>query len=87
MIRIFIGVFVFSCILFGYWWLTLCLSILLLFYFKTYYEILLFGIIYDSIYGLSLPEFWNIRYIFTLTSVVLFIISLMIKKRLIIYES
>jgi hypothetical protein len=76
----------FLCIILGYWWLTWCLAIILLFYFPIYYEIIAFGIFYDGIYGVRLPEFWNINYIFTIASIILFGISLLIKKRLTIYE-
>ena len=87
MIRIVAGIIMCFCIIFGYWWLIWALAILLLFYFPIYYEIIAWGIIYDALYGIALPEFWNIKYIFTLASIVLFLISLIIKKRLIIYES
>ncbi len=73
-------------LVFAYWWITWCLAIILLFYFPVYFEIIALGIAYDALYGLTLPEFWNIKYIFTLASIVLFLISLIIKKRLIIYE-
>lgn len=73
-------------LVFAYWWITWCLAIILLFYFPVYFEIIALGIVYDALYGLTLPEFWNIKYIFTLASIVLFLISLIIKKRLIIYE-
>ena len=74
-------------ILFGYWWLTWILAIIFLFYFNFYIEIAICGVIYDSLYGIPLEEFWNMKYIFTLSSIVLFLISLIIKKRLIVYES
>ena len=64
-----------------------CLAIALLFYFPYYFEIVALGIVYDALYGIAVPEFWDIPYIFTISSVVLFLISLIIKKRLIIYES
>ncbi len=87
MIRSIFGLIILISILFGPWWLTWVLAILLLFYYPVYYEIIAWGIIYDSLYGVSLPEFWNIKYIFTIFSIVIFIISLFIKKRLIVYES
>lgn len=85
-LRIIAGILMFLCIIWGYWWLTWSLAIVLLFYFPFYYEIMAWGIIYDSLYGASLPEFWNIRYVFSIMSILLFIISLVIKKRLIAYE-
>ena len=75
-LRIIAGILMFSSIMWGFWWLTWCLAIALLFYFPFYYEIIAWGIVYDSLYGAPLPEFWNIRYIFTIMSIALFIISL-----------
>lgn len=70
----------------GHWWLTWILVIALLFYFPFYFEIIAWGVIYDSLYGIALPEFWNINYIFSISSIILFMISLLLKKRLTIYE-
>ena len=80
------AILMFCFIMWGYWWLTWCIAIALLFYFPVYYEIILWGIIYDAMYGTALPEFWNIRYIFTIASIVLFLIALFLRKRLVIYE-
>lgn len=77
----------FCCIMWGYWWLVWCTAILFLFYFPSYIEIIFMGIMYDALYGVSLPEFWNINYIFTISSIVLFFISFIIRKRLIVYET
>lgn len=73
-------------ILFGYWQITWILAIILLFLIQSYYEIILWGIIYDALYGMALPGFWNIKYIFTISSIVLFVVSVLIKKRLIAYR-
>ena len=85
-IRVLCAILMFCFIMWGYWWLTWCIAIALLFYFPVYYEIILWGIIYDAMYGTALPEFWNIRYIFTIASIVLFLIALFLRKRLVIYE-
>ena len=85
-IRIITGIFILLSIIWGYWWLTWLLAILLLFYFPLYFEIIAYGIIYDALYGIKLSGFWNIDYIFTIISIILFFISVIIKRRLIIYE-
>jgi len=85
-IRVLCAILMFCFIMWGYWWLTWCLAIALLFYFPIYYEIILWGIIYDAMYGTAIPEFWNIRYIFTISSIILFLIALFLRKRLVIYE-
>ena len=87
LIRIIMGILIFCSIIWGYWYLTWALAIIFLFIFPMYFEIIAWGIIYDSLYGIKLPEFWNIDYIFTIVSIVLFLISFIIKKKLIIYES
>ena len=76
----------FCFIMWGYWWLTWCAAIILLFYFPIYYEIILWGVMYDALYGTALPEFWNIRYIFTIAGITLFLISFFLRKRLIVYD-
>lgn len=86
LIRIISGILIIGSIIWGYWWLTWILAIIFLFYFPLYFEIIIWGIIYDSLYGISLPNFWNINYIFTIVSIVLFLFSLILKKRLILYE-
>ena len=86
-LRIIVALIMLISIFWGFWWFTWCLAICLLFYFPFYIEIIFIGLLYDSLYGISLPEFWNIDYIFTLASVVLFLISLIVKKRLTAYEA
>jgi hypothetical protein len=86
LIRIFLAILVFFCILWGYWWLTWSLIIVFLFYFNLYYEIILWGIMYDAIYGLKLPVFWDIQYVFTISSIILFLIAFYLRKRLIAYD-
>lgn len=85
-IRILMAIVMLASITFGYWWLTWVIAIVLLFYFPIYYEIIIFGIIYDALYGLPISEFWNIRYIFTFSSIILFAISFYLRKILIIYN-
>lgn len=85
-IRILTAIGMFCCIMWGYWWLTWCLAIVLLFYFPSYYEIILWGVIYDALYGIISPEFSNIKYIFTISSIILFAIAFLLRKKLIIYN-
>ncbi len=73
-------------IVWGYWWLTWALAILFLFLFPLYYEIIIWGIMYDAIYGLSLREFWGISSMFTALSLLLFIIAFSLRKYLLAYE-
>ncbi len=84
-IRVATAILMFCFIMWGYWWMTWCMAIALLFCFSDYYEIIAWGIIYDALYGMSLLEFWNIRYIFTISGIILFVIAFFLKKKLIVY--
>ncbi len=86
LIRVGAGILMFCCIMWGYWWLTWCAAIALLFYFPVYYEIILWGVMYDALYGMALPEFWNVRYIFSIASIALFLLSFFLRKRLTVYD-
>lgn len=86
MTRIIFGILLLISIIYGYWWLTWCFALLLLFYYPVYYEIIALGIIYDSLYSVPLPQFFNVEYVFTIFSLLIFAVSLFIKKRLIVYE-
>jgi len=85
-LRILIAIIMFCCVMWGYWWMTWCLAIGFLFYFPNHVEIIFLGIFYDSLYGTSLPEFWNVRYFFTISSIVIFIIAFLLRKSLIVYD-
>lgn len=84
--RILLAVTIFFCILWGYWWLSWSLIIVLVFYFRSYYEIILWGVMYDALYGLKLNVFWNIQYIFTISSIIILLIAFYLRKRLIAYD-
>ncbi len=77
-LRIVIGFAMMGFLIWGYWWLTWALAVVLLFSFPLYFEIIFFGIVYDALYG---------DYVFTLLSIILFLISFFIKKSLSAYES
>lgn len=87
LIRIFSDIFILIFIIWMYWWITWPIIIISLFIFPKYFEMLAWGIIYDALYGIHLPAFFNIDYIFTIVSIVLLLLSLIIRRRLIIYES
>jgi len=73
-------------ILWGYWWITWSLAIILLFVFKSYYEIIVWGIVYDALYGLTLLQFSNIPLVFSISSIILFLIFFFLRRNLLIYE-
>lgn len=86
LIRLVSSIFILTSIIWGYWWMTWILAVIFVFYFPLYFEVIFFGIIYDALYGLKINSLWNIDYMFTLVAIVLFIISFIIRRRLIIYE-
>lgn len=73
-------------IVWAYWWVALILAIIFIFIFPSYYEILLWGLLYDSLYGIPLAAFMNFPYVSTLASIILFMISCFLRKRLLAYE-
>lgn len=73
-------------IIWAYWWIVLILAIVFLFIFPSYYELLFWGVLYDSLYGAPLASFFNFPYVVTLAAMVLFMISYFLRKRLLAYE-
>ncbi len=84
--RVLLGIGMLASIVGAWWWFTLILTIVFLFLFPVYYEILLWGIIYDALYGLPLARFGGFPYVFTVGAFVLFLATCMIRKILIIHE-
>jgi hypothetical protein len=65
------------------WWISLIAVLAAVFYFDSYYEIILIGFMYDVLYHSANTMFG--LYGFTLISCVLFVLVKQIKKRLILY--
>lgn len=86
-IRIIIDIFIILSIVTCPWWLTFLLVILGLFLFNKFYEAFLFGLILDSLYGISREVFLGKNYISILIVVVLFFLVNWLKKRLRIYSN
>jgi hypothetical protein len=68
------------------WWFTGIFSIVILYYFKTFNEVILFGVIMDILYGGLSATFNWWDYKFTLFFLLLLITSYFIKKRLKFYN-
>jgi hypothetical protein len=67
------------------WWLSVALGIALLFYFKNYSEVIVFGLIMDIYYAKLAPSFNIFDYKLTLFFIILYFISHFLKKRLKFY--
>jgi len=68
------------------WWFTGIFSIVVLYYFRTFNEIILFGLIMDILYGRLSATFHWWDYKFTLFFLILLLSSIFIKKRLKFYS-
>lgn len=86
-LRYFAAFALLTSLLWGFWWLTWVLAIVSLFIFTSYYEIIILGIAYDALYGLPIPQFYNFPYIFTLSSIILFLFAQFLRGKLIAYTT
>ncbi len=68
------------------WWFTALFSIAILYYFKNFNELILFGLIMDILYGRLSANFHWWDYKFTVFFLILLISSIYIKKRLKFYS-
>lgn len=63
------------------WWVTLLCAVAFVIFVDRYYELILFGAIYDVIYGVQTNE--SLMYYGTLIGIILFVISVSLKNRII----
>jgi membrane protein implicated in regulation of membrane protease activity len=73
-----------SLIVFGHVWISILVSLCLLFYINNYYEFVFFGLLIDSIYGSNIL-FDGFKYNTLLFSVIIFILVFYLKKVIIKY--
>lgn len=83
--RIVFNILMFLSVLFLPWWVTVIVAMVFLSKFKAY-EIIFWGVFVDILYSASVPSFLNIEYLFTITFIVLLIISHYLKRRLMFYD-
>lgn len=72
----------FLTILFAPWWLALLIAIYGVFYFTFYYEVLVFGVLYDVLYGTMDSGIFGFGITGFLVSFVLFIFINRLKREL-----
>jgi hypothetical protein len=75
-LRILLGIAMIPLIAWGYWWMIALAAITLLFIFPSYYEILLWGVCLDALYG---------HHFAFITALILFTMMFLLKKRLVFY--
>ena len=85
-IRILIDAAVFLTVLFFPPIFPIAISLILLYYYESFYEIIFVGIIIDSLYGRPIGNLYNFSYPMTFVSTALFVSSIFIKKMLKFYS-
>jgi hypothetical protein len=68
------------------WWVSGLLGLCALFYFHTFYEIVVLGLIIDSLYNAKVPHFLEFQFVVTIASILVLCISLYIKERIRFYQ-
>jgi len=84
--RIIFDILLFISAIVAPWWFTGIFSIAILYYFKNFNEIILFGLIMDILYGRLSANFHWYDYRFTFLFIILLLTSYFIKKRLKFYD-
>ena len=84
-LRIFLNVCVFLSILWFPWWVTIGFLLLLLGVSRAY-EVLLWGVLLDVLYGAPLPDFFGVPLFFTLLCTLIVVVVEFIKPTLVFYE-
>ena len=85
-IRAALNIAIFISILFFPWWISLALGILLIAVCKSY-EVLVWGLFFDALYGTPLDSLFGIEYVASVLFLFLFLVSFLVKKRVIFYKS
>ncbi len=75
----------FGSVLFLPWWITIIFAIGFLFMFNAY-EIMLWGILADLLYGAPVESFYKIQFLFTIGFMLFFVASYFLKKKLMFYD-
>ncbi len=85
--RILAGVLMVILIAWGYWWMPLVAGIIFLFVFNSYYEIILWGVIFDALYTVIPQNGYDYRvHLGAFISLVLYFSGIFLKKRLAFYS-
>lgn len=74
-------------LLFFPWWISASLAVVFLFAFRSYYEVLAFGFIYDSLYATALPTFQFFSFPVSVISALAFLLVYMLRDRLVFYRA
>lgn len=84
--RLIVDILLFIAVVTLPWWLSLPCALVLSFYFKRYYEVILSGFVFDLLYGAPLPMFFSFSFLFTLVMAALFFVIEFLKPFLKFYS-
>ena len=91
-LRILAGVLMIALIAWGNWFVIVIAAVIFLFLYDSYYEIILWGICGDALYGLppgfspKLFQFFNMSYCATVVAIVFLFLGIFLKRRLAFYS-
>ena len=80
--RIIFDVLLFLIVIIFPWWVSVLFGLFILYYLKSFFEFVLFGLLLDICYGTFSYPFNVLEYKFTLLFLVLLLSSFFIKKRI-----
>jgi hypothetical protein len=81
-LRIFIDIILVILAFIAPWWIPFAIGIILLFVFRTYWELIILGLIIDTFYNAPVDRFYNVQFILTILAIISVIISIHLKARL-----
>src|SRR3989344_4581768 len=68
------------------WWIVMSVAVLFLFYFKNYFEILIFGFLLDLLYGAPVSAYYGMGYVISVIAALAFALVAVVKNRLVFFE-
>ncbi|MEK7556075.1 MAG: hypothetical protein AAB523_02175 [Patescibacteria group bacterium] len=72
-------------VLYAPWWVTAFIGILFVFYFSNYYELIAAGVLVDVLYGNNSTPLFHIPFIFSIDSVVFYVLVQFLKTKMRMY--
>ncbi len=83
--RLIFDIILVSTIFFLPWWVSVMLGVIAAFIFHDFYELVVVGVIIDSLYNASIPRFYHFQFVVSVSLVVIFILIQYIKPKLRFY--
>jgi hypothetical protein len=83
--RILVDIFLFLAIFIFPWWLVVVFGVLALLAFSSFYEIVILGIVIDSLYNAAITRYHHIEFVVTIGAIFLFIVVEVLKRHLKFY--